>query len=177
MRADPSRLTAGPPPTLVDEWQRYPTSWDVMRRAMDADNSPERFLLSADRLLARRSLDGRDPSQPLPRDGTYLGALFELLVALHARVFAQAAEASVAHLGTKGGEREIDFIVTGPTGRVLALEGKLTHAVSDSDVRHLRWLTEQLGPDLVDAAVITTGPDAYRRADGIAVVPLALLGP
>jgi hypothetical protein len=28
-----------------------------------------------------------------------------------------------------------------------------------------------------DAAVITTGPHAYRRPDGIAVVPAALLGP
>ncbi|MYH71259.1 MAG: DUF4143 domain-containing protein, partial [Acidimicrobiia bacterium] len=28
-----------------------------------------------------------------------------------------------------------------------------------------------------DAAIITTGPTAYRRNDGIAVVPAALLGP
>lgn len=121
-------------------------------------------------------LGGRDPRQPIPRDGTYLGALFESLVALHVRVFAQAAEATVAHLRTKGGEHEIDFVVTGPTGRVVALEVKLAYAVQDSDVRHLHWLKEQIGPDLVDAAVITTGPDAYRRADGIAVVPLALFG-
>lgn len=53
----------------------------------------------------------------------------------------------------------------------------LTHAVHDKDVRHLHWLKENIGSDLADAAVITTGPDAYRRADGIAVVPLALLGP
>jgi hypothetical protein len=31
---------------------------------------------------------------------------------------------------------------------------------------------------VLDRVVITTGPDAYRRDyDGIAVVPLALLGP
>ena len=30
--------------------------------------------------------------------------------------------------------------------------------------------------NVVDAVVVTTGHDAYRRADGIAVVPLALLG-
>lgn len=40
------------------------------------------------------------------------------------------------------------------------------------DVRHLRWLSEQLGEDLLDAVVVTTGPYAYRRHDGIAVVPL-----
>jgi hypothetical protein len=30
---------------------------------------------------------------------------------------------------------------------------------------------------MLDAVVITTGTTAYRRADGIGVVPLALLGP
>jgi hypothetical protein len=30
--------------------------------------------------------------------------------------------------------------------------------------------------DLIDAVILTTGPHAYRRPDGIAVVPLALLG-
>jgi hypothetical protein len=29
---------------------------------------------------------------------------------------------------------------------------------------------------VIDAAVLTTGRAAYRRPDGIAVVPLALLG-
>jgi uncharacterized protein len=44
-------------------------------------------------------------------------------------------------------------------------------------VKHLRWLQEQLGPDLLDAMVVTTGTHAYRRPDGVAVVPAALLGP
>ena len=35
---------------------------------------------------------------------------------------------------------------------------------------------EQMGADLLDAVVVTTGTEAYRRADGIAVVPAALLG-
>lgn len=38
------------------------------------------------------------------------------------------------------------------------------------------WLRGLLGEALVDAFVITTGTRAYRRPDGIAVVPLALLG-
>jgi len=32
-------------------------------------------------------------------------------------------------------------------------------------------------PVTVDAAVITSGHLAYRRSDGVAVIPLALLGP
>jgi ribosomal protein L14 len=33
------------------------------------------------------------------------------------------------------------------------------------------------GGDLIDAIVVTTGSEAYRRTDGIGVVPAALLGP
>jgi hypothetical protein len=30
---------------------------------------------------------------------------------------------------------------------------------------------------LLDAAIVTAGTDAYRRKDGVAVIPAALLGP
>ena len=60
-------------------------------------------------------------------------------------------------------------------GRVVALEVKLSTTVKDRDVRHLRWLSDRLGDDLLDAAVVTTGHEAYRRQDGIGVIPAALL--
>jgi hypothetical protein len=54
---------------------------------------------------------------------------------------------------------------------------KLGQSPDERDVRHLHWLREQLGEDLKDAIVLTTGQAAYRRPDGIAVIPAALLGP
>ncbi|MFZ4737619.1 MAG: ATP-binding protein [Bradymonadia bacterium] len=114
---------------------------------------------------------------PQLRDGPLLGNLFESLVTLCVRVYAQAAEAGVSHLRTRGGEREVDLIVSRADQRLVALEVKLARTISDADVRHLHWLREQIGDDLLDAVVIHTGPEAYRRADGIAVVPAALLGP
>jgi predicted AAA+ superfamily ATPase len=111
------------------------------------------------------------------RDGTFLGALFESLTTLTARVFAQAAEARVLHCRTRGGEHEVDLVVVRSDERVVGVEVKLSATVTDSDVRHLRWLREQLGDDFADGIIITTGREAYRRADGIGVVPLALLGP
>lgn len=120
-------------------------------------------------------LDGRPAGPPVPRDGTLLGALFESLVTLSVRTYAQANEARVRHLRTRGGEHEVDLIVERRDGRVVALEVKLSATVSDHDVRHLRWLADTIGDDLLDAAVITTGTEAYRRADGIAVIPAALL--
>jgi predicted AAA+ superfamily ATPase len=120
-------------------------------------------------------LRGEGPTV-IPRDGTFLGALFESLVTLTVRVFAQAAEARVSHLRTKGGEREVDLIVERGDRRIVAVEVKLAATVSDDDVRHLAWLAGRIGGDLADAVIVTTGRYAYRRPDGIAVVPLALLG-
>jgi predicted AAA+ superfamily ATPase len=122
-------------------------------------------------------LEGAEVSVPLPRDGTLLGHLSESLVTQSVRVYAQAAEANVAHLRTKGGRHEVDLIVERPDQCVLAIEIKLGRDVSDHDVRHLHWLKDRLGSDLLDSMVSTTGPHAYRRKDGIAVVPAALLGP
>jgi predicted AAA+ superfamily ATPase len=122
-------------------------------------------------------LGGDKVGPPIPRDGTLLGGLFESLNALNVRVYAQAAEARVHHLRTWRGEHEVDLVVVRGDGRVVALEAKLAATVSDGDVRHLHWLRDQIGDDLLDAVVLTTGSDAYRRRDGIAVVPAALLGP
>ena len=120
-------------------------------------------------------INGADSGPAIPRDGTLLGALFQSLVTLSVRVYAQAAEARVAHLRTQNGDREIDLIVQRADHRVVALEVKLSPNVDDRDLRHLRWLADRIGPDLLDAAVITTGPEAYRRKDGIGVIPAALL--
>ena len=95
---------------------------------------------------------------------------------LSVRVYAQANEARVFHLRTRAGEHEVDLIVERPDGRVVALEVKLGGTVTDDDTKHLRWLAQRIGPQLLEAAVITTGPEAYRRSDGIAVIPAALLG-
>ncbi|WP_119696519.1 ATP-binding protein [Microbacterium halotolerans] len=107
-----------------------------------------------------------------------LGALFEDLVTLSVRTYAQANDARVAHLRTyDGGRHEVDLIVEGRDGRVVAIEVKIAPSVEKDDVKHLNWLHRQIGERLADKLVVTTGPHAYRREDGVAVVPAALLGP
>ena len=126
---------------------------------------------------ANSLLEARDSAPSIPRDGTLLGSLFDSLVTLSVRTYAQRAEARVFHFRSKGGEREVDLILERDDHRVLAIEIKLSAAVRAEDGRHLRWLAAQIGDDLVDAAIVTTGQVAYRRPDGIAVIPAMLLGP
>jgi predicted AAA+ superfamily ATPase len=127
---------------------------------------------SADSLLS-----GRSSGPPVARDGTLLGALFESLATQSLRVYAAHSEARVGHLRTARGRHEIDLIVERADGAVVAVEVKLARDVAPADLRHLAWLSERLGERVLDRVILNTGPAAYRRPDGIAVVPLALLGP
>jgi len=138
----------------------------------------------ADPAFAARLLDvnaaallaGKPGNPGIRREGTLLGALFESLVTQSVRVYAQVAEARVSHLRTHRGDHEIDLIVE-RDGGVLAIEVKLTQVPTERDFQHLRWLESQFGDQIFDSVIITTGPEAYRRPDGIAVIPAALLGP
>lgn len=133
--------------------------------------------ISANRLIHAQNPGDSEPQLAALRDGPLFGALFESLVTLSIRTYAEAAGLQIAHLRTHSGNREVDIIVHAPDGRFLAVEIKLAPAADDHDVRHLNWLQTEVGDDLIDRLVITTGNVAYRRPDGVAVVPLALLGP
>ena len=122
-------------------------------------------------------LSGDRTARSGTRNFSLLGALFESLVTLNLRVGAQGANAKAHHLRTKGGEHEVDIILSRDDRKVVAVEVKLAQSVGDDDVRHLNWLRTQIGGDLIDAVIVTSGSVAYRRKDGIAVVPAALLGP
>jgi predicted AAA+ superfamily ATPase len=122
-------------------------------------------------------LTGRGPQPLQPKDGGLLGALFESLMTLSVRVYAQAAEADVYHFRTFAGEHEADLIVKHTAGGIIAIEVKLAATPPERSVRHLNWLEAELGNEVLDKIVITTGNEAYRREDGVAVIPAALLGP
>jgi predicted AAA+ superfamily ATPase len=157
--------------------------WIPSRNHLDRLGQAPKHQL-ADPALAARLL-GLDDSALLRAEhgsadrseGTILGGLFEHLAALSIQTYAEAVEARVGHLRTRNNDHEVDLIVQHPDGRVLGIEVKLADRVEDADTKHLQWLRDRIGPDLIDAVVIFAGEYAYRRRDDIAVVPLALLGP
>uniref|UniRef100_Q3APW5 ATPase n=1 Tax=Chlorobium chlorochromatii (strain CaD3) TaxID=340177 RepID=Q3APW5_CHLCH len=181
----PSKTTTQPYREILERlWIVDPLpAWLPSRNHLKRLAQPPKHHL-ADPALAVRMLGldesallaGEESMLSIPRDGSLLGHLFESLVTLGIRVFAQAAEAHVSHLRLHGGRQEVDLIVERGDQRVIAIEVKLSSTIKESDVRHLLWLREQLGDELLDMLVIHTGTQAYRRPDGIAVIPAALLG-
>lgn len=184
--AKPARTTTQPYQDVLERLRVVEplTAWLPVRNPVARLAAPPKHHLVDPALAARllgagpQALLDAEPLGPLvPRDGTFLGHLLESLVTLDVRVYAQAAQASVKHLRTRGGEHEVDLVVERDDHRIVACEVKLSRNVTDADVRHLRWLANTIHDDLVEAVVINTGPTAYRRPDGIAVIPAALLGP
>lgn len=181
----PAKTTTQPYRDVLERlWVLDPVpAWMPTRNRVRRLSSPPKHQLADPALAARllgldtdALLSGGEVGPPIPRDGTLLGALFESLCTISLRVYAQASEARVFHLRTSGGEHEVDLIIEREDGRVLAVEFKLARDIASDDVRHLNWLAGQLGDSLVDAVVVNTGEEAYRRPDGIAVVPAALIG-
>lgn len=174
---------------LEQMWIADPVpAWLPTRNPIARISAPPKHQLADPALAAAiLGLDGEALLNPPPaeeqdmrgsvRDAAMLGRLFEALVTLSVRTYAQPAEARIRHLRTVGGDREVNLICTRRDGRVLAIEVKLKRTVDDADMGHLRWLKKKIGEDLIDSIVITTGTAAYRRPDGIAIVPAALLGP
>jgi predicted AAA+ superfamily ATPase len=182
----PSKTTTQPYREILERlWIADPVpAWLPSRNRLNRLAQPPKHHLADPALAARMLgldadalLSGVESGPRMPRDGTLLGHLFESLVTLSVRTYAQAAEARVRHLRLHGGRQEVDLIVERADQRVVAIEVKLSGTVEQDDVKHLLWLREHIGDDLIDSLVIHTGPQAYRRKDGIAVVPAALLGP
>ena len=125
----------------------------------------------------------RDPNKT--RDGSMIGRLFESLVTLDVRVYAQGAECRVRHLRTYNGRHEIDLIVERDDGRVLAIEVKLGASVTDDEsstaLAHARDATTCWRRDRDHDGGGSLSPEGrdWRRAGGAAgaVTPIAWCSP
>ncbi|MCL2784443.1 MAG: DUF4143 domain-containing protein [Propionibacteriaceae bacterium] len=164
---------------VLDPIQAWEPSFSHLKRL---GKTPKHHLV--DPGLAAR-LVGATPSSLIrgtgdpefPRDGTFLGALFESLVAQTLQVLSANFGGRVAHMRTKDGDREVDFIIERSDSCFLAIEAKASPAIRPTDVVHLNWLEQKMPNRIIEKVIINTGYSAFRRPDGVAVIPLALLGP
>jgi hypothetical protein len=117
--------------------------------------------------------------QALLEDMETLGLLFESLCTRDLRVYASHLDGDVFHYRDKSG-LEADLILRLRDGRWGAIEVKLGQRAIETAARHLLALAQRVDEVKMGAPaflmVLTGGVYAYRRADGVWVVPLGCLG-
>lgn len=153
-------------------WAPHLRSKSILRSA------PKRHLV--DPSLAVAAL--RTGPEQLRNDLELFGLLFESLVVRDLRVYAQAADADVYHYRDNTG-LEIDAIVSTHAGPWAAFEVKLGgEARIDQAAANLlkfrdRVDTDRSGEPAALAIIVGSGPYAFRREDGIWVLPIGVCGP
>jgi predicted AAA+ superfamily ATPase len=148
-------------------------------RSQEGSGNNGNFLADPALAATLLGIDLKDLLMPERTGGAFAGIggrLFEVLVGLSLQTYAQPIRATVSYFRSRDGKREVDFIVE-RRRRIVAIEVKQSQSVEPADVAHLVWLKARLGPRLADAIVLNTSSTAYRRPDGIGVIPAALLGP
>lgn len=126
---------------------------------------------------ALAAADHHDTAAVLEQRRDRLGQLFESAAVCQIRATADALGLGwhFGHLRSAGGDHEIDLIADLPDGGVIAVEAKLSHAVSPADARHLVKLEERLGDSFRAGLVVHPGDTAFRLSERIAAVPLGIL--
>ena len=111
------------------------------------------------------------------RDGDLLGRLIDTFVV--AQIRAELALLTPAprlhHLRTAQGRHEIDLVIEVGARRLVAIEIKSTSAPKREDARHLCWLRAELGPAVIAAVLLHTGPYTFPLDEGVLACPISAL--
>lgn len=147
-----------------------------MRSATPLQSSLTRYFV--DPSLAVAAL-GQGPTQLLG-DLNATGYFFENLVLRDVRIYAQKLGGQVHHWRDQN-QNEVDVVVTLPDGRWGAFEVKMNPADADKAAAALLSFAEKVdqgkaGPPAALGVITSTG-FAYRRPDGVTVLPIGTLGP
>jgi predicted AAA+ superfamily ATPase len=156
---------------LVMITQRVPAWAD--NRMDRAARLPKRQLIDPGLLRPLLRIDHRR----VMRDGDLLGRLLDTLVTAQFRAECTISTigADLFHWRDKNNRREIDLIIETHSGELVAIEIKASASATASDARHLEWFREHVGPRLIAALVVHTGPRTFRLSDHVHAVPIASL--
>lgn len=113
-------------------------------------------------------------------DMTYFGFLFESLAARDLRIYAQALDGDIFHYHDKS-DLEADLVIRLHDGRWAPVEVKLGSSEIEEGAAHLIKLQKKIDTEKVGQPsfkmVLTGGQFAYKRNDGVLVVPIGCLKP
>ncbi len=165
----------------------------ALERAMVYESSPSwaPALRSRDRLNGTSthyfvdpsiavSVIGTSPEALLSGEIKYLGFLFENLVIRDLRIYMQAMNGTVKQYRDSAGV-EVDAIIENSENKWAAIEIKLGAQQIDKAAENLVKFRSKIDTDNCGEpafmAVVTANGNAYRREDGVYVIPISLLGP
>jgi predicted AAA+ superfamily ATPase len=173
-RADPDAALRGlEEPVLLDEWQEAPGVLGAVKRAVDRDSRPGRYLLTGS---VRADLDA--PTWP----GTGRLVRVPLFGMSVAEQLGRPRSVPLLDRLARG-----DTLAAGPTtpdlrgyvelagGGIVGIEIKADAAPRGDAARHLFWLRDRLGQRFVHGVVLHTGPRAYAFGERISAVPISTL--
>lgn len=150
-------------------------AWSPSLRSKTAiRNSPKRHFVdpSIATAILRTNPDG------VLTDFQYFGFLFESLCTRDIRIYAQSNDGEVFHYRDKSG-LESDLIIRLNDGRWAAIEVKLGTKQIEDAAKNLLALKDKIDQEQMGQAsflmIITGGEYAYKRKDGVLVVPLGCL--
>jgi predicted AAA+ superfamily ATPase len=139
--------------------------------------SPVRYFV--DPSIAVAALEAT-PTQLLSSQINLLGFLFENMVVRDVRIYAQAIEGRVLQYREAKGD-EIDLIIESGDGEWAAVEVKLGLNELDNAATKLKTIVNKVDFERTGKpkfmAIITATGSAYRRPDGVFVIPISTLGP
>lgn len=117
-------------------------------------------------------------AQDLLNDLETMGLLFESLVIRDLRIYTESLGGNVYHYRDHGGQ-EADAILHFKKGQWAAIEVKLGNKAIDEGAESLKKLSEKIDQDSMNRpsflAVVTGTGYAYKRADGVYVIPIGCL--
>ncbi|MGN8244629.1 ATP-binding protein [Cellulomonas soli] len=150
-------------------------AWNThLRSRARLTQAPKRCFVDPSLMVA---LLGADADR-LRSDLRTFGFVFESMVARDLRVYAQALDAEVFHYRERSGDLEVDLVVERRDGSWVGVEVKLGQHRVDEAATALRALADRRVVRPPAALVVVTGSGyAYRRPDGVDVVPLTTLRP
>ena len=162
---NPKRLLNVSTPRLIDEWQIAPKFWDAIRFEVDPS-------------IACASLGIRPNG--LINDLKMLGFLLETLCVRDLRVYAQSLNGEVYHYRDKYNQ-EVDAVIHLRNGKYGLIEIKLGgDKLIEEGAKSLKTMERKINTDKMNSPsflMILTGIGdyAYKRKDGILVVPIGSL--
>ncbi len=113
-------------------------------------------------------------------DFQYFGFLFESLCTRDLRIYAEAIDGQLFHYHDASG-LESDTVICLNDGRWAPVEVKLGSKEIEEAAQHLLQLRSKVDTDKMREPsflmILTGGEFAYRRSDGVLVVPIGALGP